>query len=106
MKVHDQSRDIRKSPRGRRFRGLDAFERVETRNTGPLTPTPNSRLTRDRHNVKRKKTKQYDVGGLTRDTRPHGLRHEAITRALDRTHGDIRTVQRFSRHADPKTAFP
>jgi integrase/recombinase XerC len=31
------------------------------------------------------------------------LRHEAITRALDRTHGDIRTVQRFSRHADPKT---
>jgi integrase/recombinase XerC len=40
---------------------------------------------------------------LSRDTRPHGLRHEAITRALDRTHGDIRTVQRFSRHADPKT---
>jgi integrase/recombinase XerC len=41
--------------------------------------------------------------GLSRPTRPHGLRHEAITRALDRTHGDIRTVQRFSRHADPKT---
>jgi integrase/recombinase XerC len=41
--------------------------------------------------------------GLARPTRPHGLRHEAITRALDRTNGDVRTVQRFSRHADPKT---
>ena len=31
------------------------------------------------------------------------LRHEAITRALDKTNGDVRTVQRFSRHADPRT---
>jgi integrase/recombinase XerC len=43
--------------------------------------------------------------GLSRATRPHGLRHEAITRALDRTNGDIRTVQRFSRHADPRTVM-
>jgi integrase/recombinase XerC len=41
--------------------------------------------------------------GLTRPTRPHGLRHEAITRALDATNGDVRTVQRFSRHADTRT---
>ncbi len=41
--------------------------------------------------------------GLARPTRPHGLRHEAITRALDATGGDVRTVQRFSRHADPRT---
>lgn len=41
--------------------------------------------------------------GLPRPTRPHGLRHEAITRALDATHGDVRTVQRFSRHADTRT---
>jgi integrase/recombinase XerC len=41
--------------------------------------------------------------GLSRPVRPHGLRHEAITRALDRTGGDVRTVQRFSRHADPRT---
>jgi integrase/recombinase XerC len=41
--------------------------------------------------------------GLARPTRPHALRHEAITRALDRTNGDVRTVQRFSRHADPRT---
>jgi integrase/recombinase XerC len=32
--------------------------------------------------------------------RPHGLRHAAITEALDRTHGDVRKVQRFSRHRD------
>ena len=32
--------------------------------------------------------------------RPHGLRHVAITRALDLTGGDIRSVQKFSRHKD------
>src|SRR5262249_49678196 len=32
--------------------------------------------------------------------RPHGLRHAAITEALDRTSGDVRKVQRFSRHRD------
>lgn len=31
--------------------------------------------------------------------RPHGLRHAAITEALDATNGDVRKVQRFSRHA-------
>lgn len=32
--------------------------------------------------------------------RPHGLRHAAITSALDRTNGNIRAVQKFSRHRD------
>lgn len=32
--------------------------------------------------------------------RPHGLRHLAITTALDLTKGDVRAVQQFSRHAD------
>lgn len=32
--------------------------------------------------------------------RPHGLRHAAITEALERTRGDLRAVQRFSRHRD------
>jgi integrase/recombinase XerC len=36
--------------------------------------------------------------GLARDVRPHGLRHLAIPTALDLTGGDVRTVQRFSRH--------
>jgi integrase/recombinase XerC len=30
---------------------------------------------------------------------PHGLRHSAITAALDARHGDVRSVQRFSRHS-------
>ena len=29
---------------------------------------------------------------------PHGVRHSAITEALDKTKGDVRAVQRFSRH--------
>ncbi|RUQ62004.1 integrase [Azospirillum doebereinerae] len=33
-------------------------------------------------------------------TRPHGLRHSAITAALDASNGDVRKVQRFSRHRD------
>ncbi len=32
--------------------------------------------------------------------RPHGLRHTAITRALDLTNGDMRRVARYSRHTD------
>ncbi|NQU22784.1 MAG: tyrosine-type recombinase/integrase [Candidatus Nealsonbacteria bacterium] len=35
--------------------------------------------------------------------RPHGIRHAAITEALDRTGGDVRAVQKFSRHADVRT---
>lgn len=37
--------------------------------------------------------------------RPHGLRHSAITMALDLTGGDVRQVQRFSRHRDIKTVM-
>ena len=36
--------------------------------------------------------------GLT--VRPHGLRHLAITSALDLTKGNVRAVQKFSRHKD------
>lgn len=36
--------------------------------------------------------------GLDRPVRPHGLRHHSITSALDMTHGDVRAVQKFSRH--------
>jgi integrase/recombinase XerC len=37
--------------------------------------------------------------GLSRAVRLHGLRHQAITSALDMTGGDVRAVQRFSRHS-------
>lgn len=33
---------------------------------------------------------------------PHGLRHLAVTRALDKTNGDVRKVQQFADHASPK----
>jgi len=36
--------------------------------------------------------------GLERTVRPHGLRHAAITNALDIFNGDVRRVARFSRH--------
>lgn len=35
--------------------------------------------------------------------RPHGLRHAAITDALDRTGGDLRAVQKFSGHVNVQT---
>ncbi len=41
--------------------------------------------------------------GVKRPVWPHALRHQAITSALDRTGGNVRTVQRYSRHADPRT---
>lgn len=43
---------------------------------------------------------RMSLQALGRRINPHALRHLAITTALDATNGDIRTVQRFSRHAD------
>lgn len=37
--------------------------------------------------------------GLSRPLRPHGLRHQGITAALDATGGNVRSVRKFSRHA-------
>ncbi|HXW21346.1 MAG TPA: tyrosine-type recombinase/integrase [Rhodomicrobium sp.] len=37
------------------------------------------------------------------DTRPHGLRHTAITAALDAFNGDYRKTRAFSRHASLDT---
>jgi integrase/recombinase XerC len=34
---------------------------------------------------------------------PHGLRHSSVTQALNATNGDVRRVQRFSRHRDIRT---
>jgi len=36
-------------------------------------------------------------------TRPHGVRHTAITEALELSGGNYRAAQKFSRHADPRT---
>jgi integrase/recombinase XerC len=39
------------------------------------------------------------AAGLAMPARPHGLRHQATTRLLDLTGGDVRRVRRFTRHA-------
>lgn len=44
-----------------------------------------------------------DAAGMK--VRPHGLRHAAITAALDATNGDIRKAQAFARHAKPSTTM-
>ena len=39
------------------------------------------------------------------ECRPHGLRHAAVTEALNRTGGDVRKVARFSRHRKVETVL-
>lgn len=46
--------------------------------------------------------KACEAAGIRRFS-PHGLRHAAITHALDLTNGDVRRVQRFSRHKKLET---
>jgi integrase/recombinase XerC len=43
--------------------------------------------------------KKYGLGHV------HGLRHLAITEALELTNGNVAEVMKFSRHADPKTVM-
>ena len=43
--------------------------------------------------------RRLGAGRLT----PHKVRHSSITLALDLTGGDVRRVQRLSRHASPST---
>ena len=47
--------------------------------------------------------KKYgEKAGVDRSN-PHGLRHLAITEGLERTNGNVRAVQQFSRHSSVKT---
>ena len=41
--------------------------------------------------------------GITKTFSPHRIRHSSITSALDATNGDVRTVQKFSRHKKSDT---
>jgi integrase/recombinase XerC len=45
------------------------------------------------------------LAGLSYRVLPHGLRHSAITTALDETNGDVRSVMSFSRHAKAETVL-
>lgn len=41
--------------------------------------------------------------GIHKNLSPHGLRHSSITAALDATNGDVRAVQKLSRHSSINT---
>jgi integrase/recombinase XerC len=41
--------------------------------------------------------------GITKIVSPHRIRHSSITAALDATAGDVRKVQKLSRHANLNT---
>ena len=43
--------------------------------------------------------------GLDRPVKPHSLRHQSITRALDLTNGNIREVRKFARHVKVETTL-
>ena len=43
------------------------------------------------------------IAALPRRLRPHGIRHAAITAALDETNGNVREVAKFSRHKKVET---
>lgn len=43
--------------------------------------------------------------GLTKRTRPHGLRHQGVTRVLELSNGNLDMAQKFARHLDPKTTM-
>jgi integrase/recombinase XerC len=45
----------------------------------------------------------FKAVGVKKPMSPHRVRHSAITAALDATDGNIRKVQKLSRHADPRT---
>ena len=44
-----------------------------------------------------------EKAGITKKLSPHRIRHSGITAALDATNGDVRRVQKLSRHADLNT---
>lgn len=47
--------------------------------------------------------KKYGEKTGVKRSNPHGLRHLAITEGLERTNGNVRAVQQFSRHSSVKT---
>jgi integrase/recombinase XerC len=44
-----------------------------------------------------------EAAGISKKLSPHRVRHSGITAALDATNGDVRKVQKLSRHADLNT---
>lgn len=83
----------------RTLESLKAWVAVRGEEEGPLFISLDNRNRGHRlvgSSVYRLVAKLGRAVGLT--TRPHGLRHSAITDALNLTNGNTRSVQRFSRH--------
>ena len=100
-----KKRQMRWWPVGRAaFEALQAWLKVRGREPGPLitsyAPGKEGRPLNPR-SVNTIVARIAEAVGV--HATPHGFRHTAITTALDMTGGDMRTVQRFSRHANPKT---
>lgn len=55
--------------------------------------------------VRRIIAKLSKQAGLSKPTKPHGIRHAAITRADELTNGNNTMTQRFSRHADKNVLY-
>jgi integrase/recombinase XerC len=74
----------------------DALRRIlEGKTTGPVFVTATGRRMR-----------REDAWRVTQDLglgHPHGLRHAAITRALDLTNGNLRLAAKFARHRNLQT---
>jgi integrase/recombinase XerC len=64
-----------------------------------------SRLRLDERSVRRMLIRVSAAAGLDRVIRPHGIRHRAISAALEQTNGNVVRVQKFARHNDPKTTL-
>jgi integrase/recombinase XerC len=47
--------------------------------------------------------KYSEKAGITKQMSPHRIRHSAITAALDATDGNVRKVQKLSRHKNLNT---
>ena len=79
---------------------IEAWLRIRGRDKGPLIynfdPTHKGDLRLSGTSIYRS-IRGYGLG------RPHGLRHSGITEALDKTGGDVRAVQKFSRHKKIET---
>ena len=64
---------------------------------------PSFRLQRQQGCLRVKDGRRLSGNGISKKMSPHRIRHSSITAALDATDGNIRQVQKLSRHANINT---
>ena len=107
--IAGKGRGTQKAPvtlSGKCVAAIEAYLREAGHTEGPLFRTLDHRLKNDAvrlaANGLYKIIRGYGIK-LGLSLAPHKLRHSAITAALDATGGDLRRVQKLSRHADLRT---